>query len=317
MTATAFVGLWPSRIAGTRWPPRPHPAPSATTSPLTLRGVAGTWTPRGSCRSTFPPSLEDLRDQPVLAIDVNAGWLAAMVVDASGNPLRGPLTIPLEVTHLPASTRDGHLRQAISQLLGIAKKSGCGAVVIENLDFAEARSTGRDHTARRPSRGRRGRRFRGLVAGIPTARFRRRLSQMAANQGLSVIAVDAAYTSRWGLEHWFAALKQASSEASSHHAAALVIARRGLAQRARRRVRCDSTPPEDGRERAASSTVWLQPDLAAGLTGPLQESRNIGGLRAVPPGTQDPTGRRRRPGNQGVEDRSRLPEESAVPSATS
>jgi hypothetical protein len=39
------------------------------------------------------------------------------------------------------------------------------------------------------------------VAGIPTARFRQRLSQMAANQGLSVIAVDAAYTSRWGLEH--------------------------------------------------------------------------------------------------------------------
>jgi hypothetical protein len=44
---------------------------------------------------TTPPSLEDLRDKPVLAIDVNAGWLAAMVVDASGNPLRGPITIPL------------------------------------------------------------------------------------------------------------------------------------------------------------------------------------------------------------------------------
>lgn len=266
---------------------------------------------------TSPPSLEDLRDQPALAIDVNAGWLAAMVVDASGNPIGGPVTMPLEVCSLPTTTRDGHLRQAISQLLHIARASGCGALVIEDLDFAEARSTGRDHTPRRPSRGRRGRRFRGLVAGIPTAGFRRRLSQMAANQGLSVIAVDAAYTSRWGLEHWFAALKQASSEASSHHAAALVIGRRGLAQRARRRARCDSTPPEDGRKRAASSTVWLQPDLAAGLSDPSREPRSTGGLRAVLTRTQDLKGRRYRPGNQGAEDRSWLPEESAVPSATS
>jgi len=264
-----------------------------------------------------PSSLEDLGAKPVVAVDVNAGWLAAMVVDASGNPVGGPLTIPLEVTHLPASTRDGHLRQAISQLLSIAKKSECGAVVIENLDFAEARSQGREHTGRRPSRGRRGRGFRGLVAGIPTGKFRQRLSQMAANQGLSVIAVDAAYTSRWGLQHWFAALEQASSEASTHHAAALVIGRRGLAQRARRRVRCDSTPPEDGQERAANSTVWLQPDLAAGLSGPQQEPGNTGGLRAVPPGTQDLKGRRYRPGSQGAEDRSWLPEESAVPSAPS
>jgi hypothetical protein len=265
---------------------------------------------------TTPPSLEDLRHRPVLAVDVNAGWLAALVVDASGNPIGGPITMPLEVCGLATTTRDGHLRQAISQLLHIARASGCGALVIEDLDFAEARSAGREHTPRRPSRGRRGRRFRGLVAGIPTARFRRRLSQMAANQGLAVIAVDAAYTSRWGLD-WFAALKQAFSEAGSHHAAALVIARRGLAQRARRRARCDSTPPEDGRERAASSTVWLPPDLAAGLSDPSQEPRNIGGLRAVLTRTQDLKGRRYRPGNQGVEDRSRLPEESAVPSATS
>jgi len=107
--------------------------------------------------------------------------------------------------------------------------------VIEDLDFAEARSTGREHTPRRPSRGRRGRRFRGLVAGIPP-HASAGASRRCANQGLTVIAVDAAYTSRWGLQHWFAALKQASSEASTHHAAALVIGRRGLAQRARRRL---------------------------------------------------------------------------------
>jgi hypothetical protein len=254
------------------------------------------------------PSIEDLRAKPILAVDVNAGWLAAMVVDPAGNPVGGPLTIPLEVTGLTAGTRDGHLRQAISQLLSIAAEAGCAALAIEDLDFAEARSQGREHVARRPSRGRRGRRFRGLVAGIPMARFRERLSQMATNQGLFLIAVDPAYTSQWGLEHWFAALKQGSPEASSHHAAALVIGRRGLGQRARRRGWCDSTPPEDGQERATDSAVWPEPDFAAGLTVPQQEPRNPRGQRAVPPRTEDPKSRRDGPDDQGAEDRSWLPE---------
>src|SRR5207245_11649450 len=139
------------------------------------------------------------------------------------------------------------------------------AIVIENLDFANARSEGREHTGSRPSCGRRGRRFRALVAGIPTARFRDRLVQMAANRGLFLIAVDPAYTSRWGAEHWLGVLRRGSAEASGHHCAALVIGRRGLGQRARRRGGCDSTPPEDGQERATNSAVQPSPDDTAGL----------------------------------------------------
>jgi hypothetical protein len=52
---------------------------------------------------------------------------------------------------------------------------------------------------------------------------------MATNE-LAVVAVDPAYTSRWGAEHWLGALKKISSDALSHHAAALVIGRRGLKQ---------------------------------------------------------------------------------------
>ena len=118
----------------------------------------------------------------MLAVDLNHGQLAAVVLDRFGNPVGTPLTIPLEVVGPPATTRDGHLREAISQLLANARKSGCLAIAIEDLDFAQARSEGREHTGRRPSRGRRGRRFRALVAGIPTARFRDRLVQMAANR---------------------------------------------------------------------------------------------------------------------------------------
>jgi biotin carboxylase len=78
---------------------------------------------------------------------------------------------------------------------------------------------------------------------------------MATNNGVAVIAVDPAYTSRWGAEHWLDALEQISPEASGHHAAALVIGRRGLGHRARRRERCDSTRAVHREKRAADSVV--------------------------------------------------------------
>ncbi|HEY4937388.1 MAG TPA: hypothetical protein VIJ69_00040 [Actinomycetota bacterium] len=217
--------------------------------------------------ATPPQSVDELRREGMLAIDVNAGHLATILVDASGNPVGRPLTIPLQTAGLPATTRDGHLRAAISQLLEAAQKAGCKAICIEDLDFARVRAEGRERTSRRPSRGRRGRRFRGLVAGIPTGRFRDRLVQMAANKGLCVIAVDPAYSSRWGLQHWFEVIRQASPEASGHHAACLVIGRRGLGQRARRRGGCDQRRPADRQWRAIDSAVQPTPAPAAGLPG--------------------------------------------------
>ena len=105
------------------------------------------------------------------------------------------------------------------------------------LDFVGAREQGRERQGRRPSRGRRGKGFRRLLAGIPTARFRDRLTQMTRNAGLWVIAVDPAYTSRWGREHWLAPLReQVSPIATGHHAAAVVIGRRAHGHRARRRA---------------------------------------------------------------------------------
>ena len=121
----------------------------------------------------------------MVAIDVNAGHLAVAVVAADGNVTGTPFTVPLELAGLPAATRDGRLRNAISSLIATAREQGARAVVIEDLDFAGARAEGRERTEGRPSRGRRGRGFRRAVAGIPTARFRDRLVQMSANAGLS------------------------------------------------------------------------------------------------------------------------------------
>jgi IS605 OrfB family transposase len=160
--------------------------------------IDASWT----CSAPCVPDLDQLREQRVVAVDLNKGHLAAMVVDPSGNPVGRSITVPLDLTGLPAPTRDGHLRQAVSVLVNTAKDHGCRAVVIEDLDFNDARELGRERTGNRPSRGKRGKSFRRTVAGLPTARLRDRLVRMAANAGLSVIAVDPAYTSQWGAEHW-------------------------------------------------------------------------------------------------------------------
>ena len=83
--------------------------------------------------------------------------------------------------------------------------------MIEDLDFRDAREQGREHHGSRPTRGWRGRGFRRLVAGLPTGTFRDRLTQMAARAEISVIAIDPAYTSCWGREHWLTALQEQAS----------------------------------------------------------------------------------------------------------
>ena len=125
-----------------------------------------------------------------MAVDVNHGHLAAAAIAPDGNVLGVPATITLGLAGLPASTRDGRLRAAITALIAAAKTRGARAIVIENLNFAEARAEGRERAADRPSRGRRGRHFRRLISGIPTGRFRDRLTQMACNAGLWVIVID-------------------------------------------------------------------------------------------------------------------------------
>ncbi|MFD6354473.1 hypothetical protein [Nocardia tengchongensis] len=132
-----------------------------------------------------------IRTARVLGVDLNDGHLATCVVDPCGNPIGRPATIALAGQCCSASQRDGHLRAALTALLDRAEHAGCGAIVIENLDFADARTSGRDTMGR----GKRGRRFRRTVASIPTGKFRDRLRAMASRRGVAVVAVDPAYTS--------------------------------------------------------------------------------------------------------------------------
>src|SRR6266511_909948 len=72
---------------------------------------------------------------------------------------------------------------------------------------------------------------------------------MATNHGLWIIAVEPVWTSVWGGRYWQLPLNQStrgSVTVSRHHAAAVVIGRRGLGHRARRRGGCAPTPPAGG-----------------------------------------------------------------------
>jgi IS605 OrfB family transposase len=185
-------------------------------------------------------------------VDLNADHLACCVLDGSGNPVGAPITIPVATAGLRASRRDGRVRAAITALLDTADHTGCTAMVIENLDFADARATGRETMGR----GKRGRSFRRTVAGIPTAKFRNRLIAMAARRGIAIIGVDPAYTSKWGAQHWAKPLQQQTSEpVTGHHGAATAIGRRGLGMKIRRRP----AGPRNG-QRTATGTPPTRPD---------------------------------------------------------
>jgi hypothetical protein len=269
---------------------------------ISLDPVKGRWYLDASWRvpAVAVPSLEQLRQDQhrTLGVDLNAEHLDGWVLDPSGNPLGPPHRIPLALDGLPATTRDGRLRAAVAALVRLASGYGCRSVMVENLDFADARQAGRETLGR----GRRAKRFRHTVAGMPTRQFRELLVGMAANLGLWVIAVDPGWTSKWGGRYWQAPLDQSTKQAvtvSRHHAAAVVIGRRGLGLGARRR-----SGVTRAHQRMSKGELPARPGgqvLAREGPGP------PGGQRAAAPPHKTRQAEQIGPGNQVVQDRSGPP----------
>jgi hypothetical protein len=148
----------------------------------------------------------------------------------------------------------------------VARQHNCSAIVVENLNFADARATGRETLGR----GAGGKRLRRTVAGIPTRRFRIRLIGMATGRGIAVIGIDPAYTSRWGAQHWRKPLQQQTSDPAAvtvHHAAAAAIGRRGLGMPIRRRPAGPRTQP-----RMSAGTPPARPEKPPSLTRQCESS---------------------------------------------
>ena len=185
---------------------------------------------------------------PIVGVDLNAGHLAVRRLDAHGNPVGPPERIDIDLTG-PTMRRDAHVRHAITRLIRYTRRHDVGAIAVEDLDFADARATGRETMGR----GRRGKRFRRTVAGIPTAVFRNRLSAQAHREGIALYAVNPAYSSAWGDQHW----RTPYQNVTRHQAAATVIGRRAQGFTARRRKGVTRTRPED---RGVRATDQAAPD---------------------------------------------------------
>jgi IS605 OrfB family transposase len=189
------------------------------------------WYLDASWQRKDPPRapLETLRAGEVIGVDMNADHLAGWRLDDHGNPIGKPRTFNYDLTGA-ASRRDAQLRHALTRLLHWAQDTGVKAIAVEDLEFTDSKT--------REQHGRR-RRFRQLVSGMPTSRLRTRLLGMTAEAGIAVIAVDPAYTSRWGAQHWQKATSTHTRKTTRHEAAAIAIGRRALGHQIRRRT----TPP--------------------------------------------------------------------------
>ncbi|TDC83552.1 transposase [Actinomadura sp. 7K507] len=188
-------------------------------------------------RPTIPTiELEATRARGIIGLDTNADHFAAYRLDSCGNPVGDPQRFGYDLSGT-ATHRDAQVRHAITALLHWARRCGVTAIAIEDLDFAQDKT--------REKHGRRTR-FRQLISGLPTGKLRTRLVSMAAEQGLSVVAVDPAYTSRWGDQHWRKPLATTKREVTRHDAAAVAIGRRALGHPIRRRTTPPRTHQSDG-----------------------------------------------------------------------
>ena len=170
--------------------------------------------------------LETARAQGMVGIDTNADHFAAYRLDVHGNPAGEPKRFFYDLTGA-ADHRDAQIRHAITRLLHWTKQTGVTAIGMENLDFA-AEKTREKHGRKKW--------FRQLISGIPTGKLKARLVSMAAEMDLSIVAVDPAYTSMWGDDHWRKPLATPRRKMTRHDAASVAIGRRALGHPIRRRT---------------------------------------------------------------------------------
>ncbi|WP_405681617.1 IS200/IS605 family accessory protein TnpB-related protein [Streptomyces sp. NBC_01238] len=190
--------------------------------------------------------LATARARGVIGVDTNADHFAAYHLDQHGNPIGDPHRFPYDLSGTTAH-RDAQIRHALTRLLHWAKQAGVTAIAIEDLDFTTEKT--------REKHGRR-KRFRQLISGIPTGKLKARLVSMAAEHGLSIVAVDPADTSMWGAQHWQKPLATPHRRMSRHDAAGIAIGRRALGHPVRRRT---APPPHDRRDRAGHRTAQAGP----------------------------------------------------------
>ncbi|MFC8262106.1 IS200/IS605 family accessory protein TnpB-related protein [Streptomyces sp. NPDC057291] len=214
------------------------------------------------------------RARGMIGVDTNADHFAAYRLDRHGNPIGDPHRFPYDLSGT-AGHRDAQIRHALTRLINWAVRVGVAAIGIEDLDFTPEKT--------REKHGRH-KRFRQLISGMPTAKLKARLVSMAAEHGLAIVAVDPAYTSLWGAQHWQKPLTTPHRKMSRHDAAGIAIGRRALGHPVRRRT---APPPHDRSDRAGHRTAQAGPGTRGreGTRPPTTDR---------PPGGPSPSGKRKR-----------------------
>ena len=186
---------------------------------------------------------------PVVGVDLNDGHLAVRRLDAHGNPVGAPERIDIDLT-------------------GPVRPPGCpGPARDHPAHPLHPAARHRHHRRRRPRLRRRPHRGPGND-GPRTARQTlpqnggrhpdRGVPQPAgradpADTASRLYAVNPAYTSAWGDQHW----RTPYENVTRHEAAATVIGRRAQGHKARRREGVTRTRPED---RVVRATDQATPD---------------------------------------------------------
>ncbi|MEU6786289.1 IS200/IS605 family accessory protein TnpB-related protein [Nonomuraea angiospora] len=232
---------------GTEWADRVH-ADRAVAYRIHLDAERGRWYLTASWHTPPAPAipLQAALTHGVIGVDTNADHLAAWRLDTHGNPIGNPRRFSYDLAG-SADHRDAQVRHALTQLLTWAKSCGVKAIAIEDLDFQGEKT--------REKHGRR-KKFRQLISGLPTGRLRARLISMAGAAGIAIVAVDPAYTSKWGAQHWQAPLTSQRRPTTQHDAASIAIGRRALGHPIRRRT---APPPAHRSDEHGHRTAQARP----------------------------------------------------------
>ena len=115
-------------------------------------------------------------------------------------------------------------------------------------------------------------------------------SRWRTGTGVAIIAVDPAYTSQWGREHWHKELNYSRrTPCSSHHAAAVVIGRRALTLTAKRKTntRDDHTGIRQRTKQQCKQRVVARRSRVSQRSQPAQGTtrRKRGNTSSAPPRT--------------------------------
>ena len=212
----ADVGRWLLTVSWTRTK-KPRKATAAADA---ANAAAGTSIQTAANDATADDVAVSCYRQRCVGIDLNAGHIDAFILDQYGNPVGRPIFY-----EIPQQGTTEQRRERVCETLHrLCREHLLHADIhhaaIEALNFADIAAQGRNGPKRRGAAGRTTRR---KTLSIPTSKFTYHAAAVFNSYGIAVVAVDPAYTSRWGAREWQPALNSSRKQAGTRHSASSVV----------------------------------------------------------------------------------------------